>query len=101
MARVTWTEQALDDLHAVCLFIARDTPAYASVFAAQVFRAVDRLADFPRSGRTVPELDRDEVRELIVHSYRIIYRLIPGQVEILTVHHGARPLESSELSNSL
>ena len=101
MARVTWTEQALDDLDDVCMFIARDTRAYASVFAAQVFQAVERLGDFPRSGRIVPELDRDEVRELIVHSYRIIYRLIPDQVEILTVHHGARPLESSELSGSI
>lgn len=96
MARITWTQQALDDLEAVCLFIARDAPQYAQVFAARVFRATDRLAAFPRMGRIVPEIARDDLREVIVQSYRIIYRLLPDEVEILTVHHGARPLGNFE-----
>jgi plasmid stabilization system protein ParE len=43
-------------------------------------------------GRGVPEIDRHDIREVIVQNYRIIYRLLPDEVEILTVHHGARPL---------
>ena len=94
MARVTWTDQALVDLHAVCLFLARDAPRYAQLFAIQVFGAADRLAEFPRLGRVVPELGRDEIREVLVGRYRLIYRLLEDEVEILTVHHGLRPLES-------
>jgi len=86
----------LDDLEAVCLFIARDAPQYAQLFATRVFRATDRLEDFPQMGRIVPEIDRHDIREVIVQSYRIIYRLLPDEVEILTVHHGARPLERFE-----
>ena len=97
MAEVTWTLQALDDLDAVCLLIARDKPGIAQVFATRAFEATDRLVDFPRSGRIVPEVGRDDVREIFVHSYRIIYRIKPDEVEILTVHHGARLLDPARL----
>ncbi|MGO8791216.1 MAG: type II toxin-antitoxin system RelE/ParE family toxin [Terriglobia bacterium] len=52
MAQVRWTPQAADDLEAVSLFIARDSPQLAAAFADRVLRATDRLASFPRSGRT-------------------------------------------------
>lgn len=97
MASVTWTEQALDDLEAVCLFIARDSPRYAELFAMRVFQATDRLATFPRMGRVVPELGREDIHEVIVQGYRIIYRLNNDEgVEIVTVHHGARLLRGLE-----
>jgi plasmid stabilization system protein ParE len=66
MAQVTWTPQALDDLDAICLFIARDAPQVAAVFADRAFRATDRLADYPRSGRIVPELEVENIREIIL-----------------------------------
>jgi toxin ParE1/3/4 len=95
MAKVTWTEQALEDLEAVCLFIARDAPRYAELFADQVFKVTDRLEDFPLSGRVVPEIGREDIREIILGNYRIIYRVLPEEVEILTVHHGARELDTN------
>ena len=55
MAEVRWTPQGLEDLEAICLFIARDAPPFAAVFAQQAFYATDRLVDFPESGRIVPE----------------------------------------------
>jgi plasmid stabilization system protein ParE len=97
VAEVTWTSQALDDLEAVCLFIARDSPHMASVFAARAFDAVDRLADFPDSDRVVPEVCQSAIREIFVHSYRIIYRHQGDVVTILTVHHGARLLDPDAL----
>ncbi len=96
MAEVTWTTQALDDLEAIYLFISRDAPRYAELFAARVFQATEHLAQFPRSGRVVPELGRDDIREIIVRGYRVVYRVVPNEVEILTVHHGARLLGDVE-----
>ena len=92
MARVTWTDQALEDLEAVCQFIARDTPRYADLLASRAFEATQGLGEFPRLGRIVPELGRGDIREVMVQGYRIIYRLAAEEVQILTVHHGARPL---------
>ncbi|HSR97023.1 MAG TPA: type II toxin-antitoxin system RelE/ParE family toxin [Kofleriaceae bacterium] len=92
MVAVGWTAQALDDLEAACLYIARDAPHIAQIFAARSFDAVDRLAEFPLSGRVVSEVGRSDIREIIVYSYRIIYRYSANEVAILTVHHAARPL---------
>jgi len=99
VADITWTDQALADVEAVCLYIARDAPRYAELFARRVFQATDRLTAFPRLGRVVPEIGRDDIREVIVQSYRVIYRLLPDEVEILTVHHGASPLTDFEPPN--
>ena len=98
MVKVTWTDQALDDLDSICLFIARDSIQYAKLFAIRAFEATDRLKLFPKSGRVVPEINREDIREIILVNYRIIYRIITEEVEILTVHHGAKPLEFSNLS---
>jgi len=94
---VRWTPQALDDLEAICLFVARDAPRMAVVFADRVFRAADQLAIFPHSGRSVPELALPDVREVILGSYRLIYRIRAEDVEILTLHHGARPLDTPRI----
>ena len=94
MAALTWTHQALEDLEAICLYIARDAPMMARVVADRVFRASAQLAEFPQLGRVVPEIGRPDIREVLVHNYRIIYRyrVEDSQVVVLTVHHGARIL---------
>jgi len=97
MARVTWTGQALEDLDVICEFIARDAPRYAQVFAQRAFESVERLELFPRSGRIVPELQIETIREIIFGNYRIIYRIKKGEVEILTVFHSARLFDPSTL----
>jgi plasmid stabilization system protein ParE len=66
MADITWTDQALADVEAVCLYIARDAPRYAELFARRIFQTTDRLVSFPRLGRVVPEIGRDDIREVIV-----------------------------------
>jgi addiction module RelE/StbE family toxin len=90
---IRWTDQAIGDLAAIRAFIRQDSPHYASVIVARLIRAVDRLKDFPKSGRVVPEFERNAVREIVERPYRIIYRLVgDDEVHILTVHHGAKRL---------
>lgn len=97
MAEVRWTPQAADDLEAITNFIAADSPQYAKLFAMDVLVAVERLADFPNSGRVVPELKDPAIREMLFGSYRIVYRVRGDLVEVLTVYHGARLLDPSRL----
>ena len=99
MAQVKWTPQALEDLEAICLFIVRDAPQIGGVFADDAFRATDRLAELPRSGRIVPELEIENIREIILGNYRLIYRVREDQVQILTVHHGARLLDIGKIED--
>jgi plasmid stabilization system protein ParE len=97
VAEVRWTLDAVEDLEAIAEFIARDSPHYAQLFVLDVHRATDQLKDFPESGRIVPEGRDPSLREVLVGNYRIVYRLRQDITEILTVYHGARLLDPSDL----
>jgi len=98
MAEVRWTTQAADDLDAISELISQDSPHYSNLFVLDVFCVVDRLIQFPKSGRVVPEINDPLVREIILGSYRIIYRVHQDLVEIITVFHGSRLLDPSKLT---
>ncbi len=54
----------------------------------RIMATVEILKDFPESGGRVVELRREDVRELLVGDYRVIYRLKGRNVDILSVRHG-------------
>jgi len=62
------------------------------MFARRVVASVERLRQFPRLGRVVPEYGRDDLREIIYQRYRIVYRLEGEGIEIAAVCHGAKLL---------
>lgn len=90
MARVRWSDQALADLEAIGDYIARDSASFAQIQVERVFAAVERLEIHPKSGRIVPELNRDNIREILFGSYRIVYSIDGNEVQILTVYHSSR-----------
>jgi len=89
-ATILWAAQALDDLTDIHGYIARTSPHYAAVVASRIVAAIDRLIEFPESGRVVPEQNDFHVRELIEGSYRIVYEVRDDRVEILTVFRTSR-----------
>ena len=62
------------DLQAVVRFISLDSPELALRFAQFLISATKQVAHFPEMGRLVPELHGSSAREIVVRSYRIIYR---------------------------
>ena len=94
MAQIIWSSVAISDLDAIFDYIGRDSPAYAQLEIDRILLAVDRLQTFPLSGRVVPELERDDLREIILPKHRVVYQLIGENVEIATVHPNAIPLEA-------
>lgn len=92
MTRIVWAPQAIQDVEAVRAHIARDSTHYADLVVEGIVAAVERLADHPRSGRVVPELGDESIREISYGHYRLVYRLRRSLVEIATVFHGARIL---------
>jgi toxin ParE1/3/4 len=89
---VHWTETAQGHLRAIHQFIARDSIQYALRMVDRITRRSQQLADFPLSGRRVPEFDSDQIREVIEGVYRVIYRVKPDQIDVLAVIHSARDL---------
>jgi addiction module RelE/StbE family toxin len=87
---VRWTEQAVEDLRAIREFIERDSPRYGRLVAERIFEATFRLETFPYSGRVVPEVGREEIRELVVGDYRIVYRVQTDAAVLLTIFRSSR-----------
>ena len=89
--KIIWSPQANQNLNKIVEKIALDKYETAFRWAKTVEKKVSRLKNFPKSGRVVPELGREEIREILVGSYRIIYKL-EEFVSILAVLHGSRKL---------
>ncbi len=90
--KIEWTEPALLDLENIRDYIRRDSEYYAVRFVEKIIEAVENLEEFPQMGRTVPEAEEESIRELLLHNYRIIYRVEADRILVLTVIHGARDL---------
>lgn len=99
--RLLWSTNALERLDAEARLIARHRPLAARRFLEQVRDAVARLADFPHSGRSVPELPGEMVREVVVGSYRVIYRAEPDQVLILHLMHERQDVRREHLRDDV
>jgi len=94
MARLIWTEPALQDLDDIAEYIALDDPLAASRYIRKVFDRVDRLAQHPQSGKRPPELARTPYREVVVSPCRVFYRIEQDTVYILYVMRAERLLRS-------
>ena len=92
---VLWTEPALSQLDAIYEYIAQTSPEYALRMIDRLTRRSIQIAEFPFSGRMVPEYESNEVREVFEWPYRIIYLIKSeeSRVEVLAVVHGARLLQ--------
>lgn len=88
--RVFWTDAALCQLEAIRDYFAQTSPEYAQRLVVRIVNRSERIADFPRSGRMVPEYEIDEVRQVLEGQYRITYLIKEDQIEILALIHTSR-----------
>jgi plasmid stabilization system protein ParE len=93
--RITWTLQSRSDLEAIHKYIAQDSTQYADITIRRIVLSVERLRDFPRSGRIVPERADPNIREVIVGPFRVVYRLQHESVQVVTVFRSSRQLPAS------
>ncbi len=91
--KLIWSPQAIEDIQAIAEFIARDSATYADSTVERLFRAPERLTQFPKLGRIVPEKNEEYIREIFVFQYRVIYEILTSEIHILTVVHGKRIIE--------
>jgi len=92
MAQVIWTEPALADLNAIASYIALDKLTAAEQLVKKAFDSVERLEQFPDSGKTPPELENTHYQEIIVGPCRIFFRYKEPRVYILHVMRSERKL---------
>ena len=85
MSAVLWAGPALRELEAALDYIAEDNPEAAERLGRKLHAAVGRLAEFPDSGRVVPELGDPLLREVIHEPFRVIYERGRVGVRVLAV----------------
>ena len=96
--KIVWSPLALERVEDIARYIAEDNPSAAVQWVGDLFSAVERLADFPKSGRMVPEVGSPRIRELIFGTYRVIYS-VKYQIDILTVRRSSQLLRMTEIDD--
>ncbi len=94
--KVHWTDTAAGHLDAIYSYIAQDSQEYAMRMVNKLTRRSQQIANYPQSGRTIPEYEIDQIREVIESPYRIIYHIKADQIDILAVLHGSQNILRQE-----
>ncbi|MCP4276568.1 MAG: type II toxin-antitoxin system RelE/ParE family toxin [Gammaproteobacteria bacterium] len=89
---VIWTEPAKADLRSIHDFIAHDSRHYAKKVTQDISAKTDILDRLPDMGRMVPELGNENIREIPMYSYRILYEIKDQDIFVLAVIHKRRNL---------
>lgn len=97
---VIWSPLAIGRVAEIAAWIAEDRPGAADDLVDGIYKAVQRLSEFPLIGREVPESGRPEIHEIIYRKYRIVYRTTRDRVEILTVRHSLQLLDENDVDEN-
>jgi len=88
--RVIWSPSAQQALDEAVSYISKDSPAGAMRVLQEALETASGLGEFSERGRIVPEFMDPSLREVFVYRYRLLYRIFPDHVSIVTFLHGAR-----------
>jgi toxin ParE1/3/4 len=88
--RVLFTPSAREQFLAALAYIAADDPAAARGLRDRAEASLSRLADYPDSGRVLPEFPDLPFREVIVPPYRFFYRVKDDAVWVVAAWHSAQ-----------
>ncbi|WAC18266.1 type II toxin-antitoxin system RelE/ParE family toxin [Luteolibacter sp. SL250] len=99
MARLIWTEPALEDLGQIADYIALDDPVAAKRLVRKVFSKAALLQDFPEMCAVPHDLPDSRYRHLIVRPLRIFHRIQDETVFIVYVMRSERLLRLSDLED--
>ncbi|QBG48198.1 type II toxin-antitoxin system RelE/ParE family toxin [Verrucomicrobia bacterium S94] len=98
--KIQWSPLSIDRISEISEYIAQDSPNAAERWVRSIFDRVEQVKDFSESGQPVPETNRKDIQQLIISNYRIIYRVEPKMVSILTVRHCRQILPDEDIDNT-
>ena len=98
MVRINWTIQAKNDLKSISDYISLDSKKYAKLQVLKIMKRTQILKSHIRIGKAVEEIQNQNIREIVLGNYRIIYKIInETQIDILSIHHSAKNLTTRNL----
>ena len=97
MARLVWTEPALQDLEQIADYIALDDEAAARRLVKKVFEQAELLEDFPEMCPQPHDLPDTAYRHLVINPLRVFYRIQDDLVYIVYVMRHEKHLRMSDI----
>lgn len=88
---------AVERLEDIYEYISTDNISIAQNLVENIFDKVESLRTNSERGRKVPELNIEDIRELFEGEYRIIYRVEPKKLFILTIRNFKQLLPEEDL----
>lgn len=85
--KISWSPLAVERLESIFNYIAEDNITAANKMVEKIFRKVESLTKYPLRGRIVPEANKQNIREVFVKEFRIIYRIESRRISILTIRN--------------
>ena len=94
--KIVWSPLAIEQVKDIANYIALDKVPATQSWIEEVFDSVKRLEEFSESERKVPEIDRENIREIVNGNYRVIYKIENNKVLVLTVKNYRQQLNQEE-----
>ncbi len=83
--KIFWSPLAVERLEEIYEYIRKDNAPAAQNLMGNIFKKVESLLTNSERGRKVPEVNRENIRELFEGGYRIIYILETKNIFVLTI----------------
>ncbi len=88
--KVKWSPEAVEDVESIVEYISRDSQFYAQATVSKILDFSRSIGKFPKMGRIVPEFGDKNLRERLVYSYRLVYKIELTHILIVAVIHDKR-----------
>ena len=95
--KIFWSELAVERVGEIAEFIEQGYPEAVEKWVEAIFNRVMQLQSFPKSGRKVPEINREDIREIFYQNFRIVYRIEEKHISILTIRHSREVLKPEDI----
>lgn len=95
MVEVEVMPSALQDITNIIGYVHTQSVQNAEKLYQEIKEKIASLQQFPERGSWVKEAKKQELREIRLYHYRIIYRCVSDKVQVITVHHSARLLTNN------
>jgi plasmid stabilization system protein ParE len=88
---ITLAESALQDLEAIQEYYhEQEVPEVGARFVKDILSSVEELTVHPDRERIVPEFNSNQLRELIIPPFRVVYRRYKEKISIVRVWRSER-----------
>lgn len=90
--RIITEKRAQQELVQIKWYISQDSEFYANKTVNEINKRIDNLLIFPEMGKLINE--KQEIRQIIYKSYKILYRFNSNKVYILHIIHHSRDISN-------